>query len=125
MKNVINWFNLPSTDFDRAIGFYSKVLDIQMTRVPSPDGFESAFFSTPKVGEVSGAISANPEMKPGSTGPVIYFDVNGKMEETLGRASANGGQIIMPKTDIGEFGKIAMVLDTEGNVIGFHSHGEK
>lgn len=122
MKNVINWFNLPSSDFDRAIDFYSKVLEIDMIRVPSPDGNENAFFSNPDVNAVGGSITSDPQQSPGTDGAVIYFDVDGRMDGVLDRVSANGGQIAMPKTDIGEFGKIAMAVDSEGNLIGFHSH---
>jgi len=32
-----------------------------------------------------------------------------------------GGKIAMPKTQIGEAGWIAVILDTEGNSMGLHS----
>lgn len=121
MKNVINWFNLPSTDFERAIKFYSSVLEIQMMKMPSPDGSENAFFSNPQDGGVSGSISSNPQQKPGADGATIYFDVNGRLDAVLDRVVSNGGQVVMPKTNIGDFGNIAMAMDTEGNLIGFHS----
>lgn len=121
MKNVINWFNLPSADFERAIQFYSSVLDIKMFRLPSPDGFENAFFSNPQEGGVSGSIGSNPQQKPGADGPTIYFDVNGRIDEVMEKVSMNGGQVVVPKTNIGEFGNIAMAIDSEGNMIGFHS----
>ncbi len=121
MKNVINWFNLPSTDFERAVSFYSNVLDIEMMRVPGPDGFETAFFSNPQDGGVSGGIGSNPQQKPGTDGAIIYFDVNGNLENVLEKVSKNKGQVIMPKTNIGDFGFIALAIDSEGNTIGFHS----
>ena len=121
MKNVINWFNLPSADFERAIQFYSSVLDIKMFRMPSPDGFENAFFSNPQEGGVSGSIGSNPEQKPRADGTTIYFDVNGRIDEVIKKVADHGGKVIMPKTNIGDFGNIAMAIDTEGNMIGFHS----
>ena len=30
VTNAINWFEIPVTDFDRAIQFYSKIFDIEM-----------------------------------------------------------------------------------------------
>lgn len=92
-----------------------------MMRVPSPDGFENAFFSNPEDGGVSGALSSNPQMKPGAGGATIYFDVNGKLDETLKKVAANGGQIVVPKMSIGKFGNIAMAADSEGNIVAFHS----
>jgi predicted enzyme related to lactoylglutathione lyase len=38
------------------------------------------------------------------------------------QVEAAGGQIIIPKTDIGEFGFFAQLIDTEGNRIGLHSN---
>ncbi|MEK6151742.1 VOC family protein [Flavobacteriaceae bacterium 3-367] len=121
MSNVINWFNLPSTDFDRAIKFYSSVLEIEMMRMPSPDGFENAFFSNPQDGGVSGSIGSNPQQKPGADGATIYFDVDGRLDDVLQSVEGSGGHIVMPKMNIGDFGNIALATDTEGNLIGFHS----
>lgn len=30
MKNAINWFEIPATDFDRAVRFYSAIYDNDM-----------------------------------------------------------------------------------------------
>lgn len=121
MKNVINWFNIPSTDFDRAVKFYSKVLDIQMMVMPGPDGFDMAFFSNPQDGGVSGAIGSNPQQEPAAGGTTIYFDVNGRLDDVMEKVTSNGGQVVMPSTSIGEMGNIALAMDTEGNLIGFHA----
>ncbi|NAY93387.1 VOC family protein [Muricauda sp. JGD-17] len=121
MKNVINWFALPSSDFNRAINFYSHVLGIEMMTIPSPDGFQNTFFSNPQNRGVSGAISSNPAIKPSAEGTTIYFDVNGRLDAILERVAQNGGHIAVAKTKIDEFGNIALVIDTEGNLIGFHS----
>jgi predicted enzyme related to lactoylglutathione lyase len=37
------------------------------------------------------------------------------------RAAAHGGQVLKGKSSIGEYGFIALVVDTEGNMIGLHS----
>ncbi len=121
MKNIINWFNLPSEDFQRSIDFYNTVLEIEMMRIPGPDGYEQAFFSNPATGGVSGSISSNPQQKPGTEGSTIYFDVNGRLDKVLSTIATKGGQVVMPRTHIGDFGSIALALDSEGNLIGFHS----
>ncbi len=33
----------------------------------------------------------------------------------------SGGQIVKEKMSIGQYGNIALVMDTEGNMIGLHS----
>jgi len=35
--------------------------------------------------------------------------------------ASNGGKIVKEKFSIGEYGHIALVTDTEGNMIGLHS----
>ncbi len=121
MKNVINWFNIPSTDFQRAVNFYNNILQIEMMVMPGPDGHESAYFSNPQDGGVSGSIDSNPQKSPSADGTTVFFDVNGQMDEVLDRVNSQGGQVVMPKTSIGEFGNIAMAMDSEGNMIAFHS----
>ena len=37
------------------------------------------------------------------------------------RAARSGGRIMKPKMSIGPYGHIALVFDTEGNMIGLHS----
>ena len=37
------------------------------------------------------------------------------------RAAASGGKIVKNKFSIGQYGFIAHVIDTEGNMIGLHS----
>ncbi|MRR35878.1 VOC family protein, partial [bacterium] len=37
------------------------------------------------------------------------------------RAAEHGGRVHQEKMSIGEYGFIALVLDTEGNMIGLHS----
>jgi hypothetical protein len=53
-------------------------------------------------------------------GTLVYF-VTDEINSELDRVQAAGGKIIRPKQSIGEFGFIALVEDTEGNMIGLHS----
>ena len=47
MANVVNWFMIPSSDFDWSVGGYSKILDIEMPRMVGPSGNDLAFFQGP------------------------------------------------------------------------------
>ena len=54
----------------------------------------------------------------------IYLNGDPDLQSALDKVTDAGGQIIMPKTDIGQgFGFMAFFIDTEGNVIGLHSNG--
>jgi hypothetical protein len=50
----------------------------------------------------------------------VYF-ISEEINEELSRVEAAGGKIIRSKQDIGDYGFIALVEDTEGNMIGLHS----
>lgn len=122
MKTIINWFGIPASDFNRAVTFYNTILGIEMVKSKDPKDNDIAFFYP--LGEeetVNGGVTANPEMKPGKDGPLIYLNCTGKLDDVIGRVEGAGGQVAMPKTSIGDHGNIAMIIDTEGNLVGLHS----
>jgi predicted enzyme related to lactoylglutathione lyase len=51
---------------------------------------------------------------------LVYFTCRDCAVEAQ-RASAAGGQIVREKMSIGQYGFIALIRDTEGNMIGLHS----
>ncbi len=122
MKNPVGWFELPVTDLARAKKFYTDVFNFVMGDTVSQGEYDMSFFPMdPKAPQASGSLSKGPECVPSSnSGVIIYFSVD-DIEATCSRASAHGGAIKMPKFSIGEWGFMALVIDTEGNKIGLHS----
>jgi len=122
MKNAINWFEIPSAEFERATAFYNTILDTQL-RVEVFNGIPNAFFpySGDDKNAVGGAVVHNPFFKPSADGVVPYLNTTGVIDAVLARVEGAGGKVLMPKTDIG-FGSIALILDSEGNRIGLHSY---
>ena len=58
--------------------------------------------------------------EPGGGGTLVYFSCEDcSVEES--RVESSGGKVFKPKFSIGEYGFIALVADTEGNMIGLHS----
>jgi len=119
MKNAINWFELFVSELDRATAFYERSLDLKLKRELFNGQAMAVFMAEdPAVG---GALVHSSMRKPNSDGTVVYLNVSGKLDEVLGRVPAAGGTVIMPRTDIGEPGFIALIRDTEGNTVGLHS----
>ena len=120
MANVINWFEIPATDFDRAKEFYTKVLEGDM-HVQEMMGIKMGFL--PMDGEgVGGAICQGEGYTPTSDGAKIYLSGGEDLTERLSRVEGAGGKVVVPKTKISdEIGYFAMFLDTEGNSMAFHS----
>ena len=120
-KNAINWFDVPTADFDRAVKFYSTILGVEI-KVSEHMGQKLGFFPCEGPNEKVGGDLVPPGWgKPSATGTCVYLNCEGKLDEVIGRVEPSGGKIVRPKMSIGEHGWIAMIQDTEGNTIGLHS----
>jgi len=119
-KHAISWFAIPVTDLERARTFYSTLLDITMPDLVTPAG-TCAVFPQMETG-ISGSLNPFMGFKPSAdSGVTIWLNAGDDLQRPLDRVAAAGGKVLQPKEQIGEFGYIAMILDTEGNRIGLHS----
>lgn len=122
VQNTINWFEIPATDFDRAMKFYAEVLDVEMTEMPSPDG-NIRYGNFPFIQDgsvVSGGIVQMEGFEPAQSGPILYLNGGEDLAKPLSRVEAAGGTITMLKTPIVDM-FMAEFIDTEGNRMRFHS----
>ena len=71
--------------------------------------------------DAGGALIQDGRRKPSAEGTLIYLDVAGNLDACVERVRGAGGVLIMPKTDIGDPGFIAVLRDTEGNSVALHS----
>jgi len=119
---IINWFQIPATDIDRAVKFYEEVFKVGFHRMDHM-GDKHAFFAldTLETLRTGGEIVQSPHNQPSREGVLIYLGAQEGVDAVLSRAEKAGGQILMTKTSIGENGFIGLILDTEGNRIGVHS----
>lgn len=67
-----------------------------------------------------GAICKMDGVEAGGNSTLVYFDCEDCSVEQA-RVESAGGELVVPKMSIGEFGFIGIAKDTEGNSIGFHS----
>ena len=68
-----------------------------------------------------GALIRMDGVPSGAGGTMVYFSCENCAVEAA-RTAESGGSISRDKTSIGEYGFIAIVSDTEGNMIGLHSN---
>jgi uncharacterized protein len=119
MKNQIVWCDIPVSDLDRAIKFYSAVLG---QAVSKESHGEMNFGLLPHTdGSVGGCLVKTDDAKPSANGPLIYLNCEDRLDVAVSAVEKNGGKILQPKHPIGPYGFRAMVLDSEGNRIGLHS----
>ena len=121
MSNPVVWFEIAATDLERAKKFYSEVFQIEMQYVDMPDSPMYMMGSSAEgIAGASGALVKSADNKPSTSGTIVYFYCDDVAVEAS-RVEAAGGTLIVPKTSLGEFGFMAMFIDTEGNKVGMHS----
>jgi predicted enzyme related to lactoylglutathione lyase len=121
LKPVINWFEIPVLDLERAVRFYETTLACTLRREDMGINQLAVFpYAPPATG---GALCAGPAVRPGADGVVIYLDAGPDLAATLARAEAAGAEVLLPSMQISpEIGSIAWIKDSEGNRIGLHAH---
>jgi predicted enzyme related to lactoylglutathione lyase len=119
-QNPVGWFEIYVQDINRAKNFYEKTFQVALERLEGPDLEMWAFPAQRENPGCTGTIVKMPGKDSGVGGTIIYFSCDECAQES-GRAVQNGGKIVRDKFSIGDYGFIALVLDTEGNMIGLHS----
>ena len=119
--NPVGWFEIYVDDMARAQRFYEAVFNVKLQALDSPVIKMLAFPMKHDVPGSPGALVKMPGAgRPSGNAVIIYFNCEDCAEEAA-RAAKNGGKIFKEKFSIGQYGFIALVNDTEGNMIGLHS----
>jgi predicted enzyme related to lactoylglutathione lyase len=119
--NAINWFEIFTTDFNRAKAFYANILQRPLPEIESSCGVKMALFSEGGEKGTGGALTKMDNCNPGPGGTVVYLDVEGDLDGVLGRVPAAGGKVVQERMAIPPHGFIGLIEDTEGNIVGLHS----
>ena len=124
MNHAISWFEIPTTDIERAKKFYETIFQIKLAPLET-DNFKMRMFpiDDPMNGIGGALVKTDGFHIPSATdGPLLYLNGNPDVEIILDRIEAAGGKITVPKTKISdEYGYMAVFIDTEGNRIALHS----
>ena len=122
-NNPVGWFEIYVQDMDRAKRFYESVFQTKLERLESPAGIPVELWSFPMMKGQMGASGALVKMADGPSGGnavLVYFSCADCAVEAA-RTAAAGGHLMREKMSIGPYGFIALIRDTEGNMIGLHS----
>ena len=95
MKKIIAFFEIPATDFRRAVDFYETVLGVQLPTFECETEKMACFTEE---GETVGAISyaSNFDFLPSTHGVLIHFNCE-DIEQTLEKVLLKGGKLSFPK----------------------------
>ena len=119
-RNPVGWFEIYVQDLTRAQTFYEKTFQVTLVTLPSPTIRMLAFPGGPESYGCPGALVKMDGKDSGGGGTIVYFSCADCAVESA-RAARHGGEVFKDKHSIGEYGFIALVVDTEGNMIGLHS----
>lgn len=126
VTNPVGWFEIYVQDMERAKAFYEAVFEVQLQKLESnapEEGDSLEMWAFPWKDDAPGAAGALARMEgcpSGGNSTLVYFNCADCAVEAA-RAASSGGKIFREKFSIGQFGFIALVCDTEGNMIGLHS----
>jgi predicted enzyme related to lactoylglutathione lyase len=119
-SNSAVWFEIPATDFERAVTFYETIMAVKLKR-EDMDAFKLGIFpySEPAT---SGCVIAGGEHRSGKEGVIIYLNCDHQLDAVIGRVEAAGGAVLMPNITLPDgMGVFTHILDSEGNRIGLHA----
>lgn len=121
MKSFVSIVEIPTADFSRAVKFYNAILGVKV-EVVEMEGIRMALF--PDAGNgLSVQLIHGSDYKPSADGSLVYLNGGEDLQQIADKIVANGGKILLPKTEIGpEMGFYAIFVDTEGNKVGLHSY---
>ena len=118
--NPVVWFEIYVEDMERAKKFYENVFQIKLEKLNSPALDLWAFPMVKDGAGCSGALVKMPGFSSTGNSTLVYFNSADCAVEAA-RVVKAGGRLEREKFPIGEYGFIALAIDTEGNIFGLHS----
>ena len=122
--DTLCWTDIPVTNLDRAIKFYSAVLGKAVQKLS--EGRMEYGLLPHEEQNASGCLvvrgdSGGVDNRPSANGPLIYLSVEGRLDEAVETARKNGGKVLRARQKIGGHGFRAVIIDSEGNRIALHA----
>jgi len=119
-RNPLVWFEIYVQDLPRAKAFYESVLQLKLEKLNNPELEMWGFPMDMNGPGASGALVKMKGVASGGNSTLVYFTCKDCAVEAA-RVSEFGGTLEREKMAIGQYGFIALAVDTEGNMIGLHS----
>lgn len=119
-NNPVGWFEIYVNDMNRAKKFYESILKVSLEKLPTPDLEMWQFPQNMANYGASGALVRMEGFPAGGNSTLVYFSCDDCAVEAA-RVVPAGGKIQREKMSIGQYGFIALAIDTEGNMFGLHS----
>ncbi|WP_301100742.1 VOC family protein [Propionivibrio sp.] len=122
IDNPVRWFEIYVQDMARAKSFYESVFQVKLEKLNTPDAEIEMWAFPMQMGRmgITGSLVKMNGVPSGGNSTLVYFACEDCAVEAA-RIAQFGGRVERAKFSIGEYGFIALTLDSEGNMIGLHS----
>jgi predicted enzyme related to lactoylglutathione lyase len=123
MKSAISWFEIPTTQIDKAQVFYESVMGRAMRRETMGPSQGAVFDYDKSRDGVGGALMMGPTAPTKSIGgTLVYLDASPSLDDALARVVKAGGHIALPRQALPPgMGFFAHITDLDGNRVGLHA----
>lgn len=120
---MIAWYEIPVANMERAKKFYESILEVAITVNNFGEFVMGLFPDKQVIGQANGALVHHEQYKPSVDAGVLVYLACDDAAIVLDKVEAAGGQVLQPKTEIGDgHGFMGLLKDTEGNRIAVHSN---
>ena len=109
----ITHIDIPVSDMERAKGFYGELFGWQIAEMPGFEGYP--MWQAPNKISGGGLAPRDDDF----TQPRSYVEVD-SIDDTLAKATAHGGEVVLAKAAIDENSWWAAFRDPDGNVVGLY-----
>ncbi len=119
MDNTLVWADIPTRDLDRAMAFYSALLDAGH----ADTGGDPLRHAAPRWQQRGGLSRPHGQVPPaGAHGPLIYLALGERLQEAEQLVPKIGGRVLEPLHSIGSgHGCRVIIEDTEGNWLALYA----
>ena len=112
------FFQVPADDVGRAKKFYQSLLGWKIEPDTNLED-KSLEWQNIITGEPEqGMMNTGGLYKRMGPGPIMNFAVVEDFDRVLAKVEKLGGKVVMPKNEIKNVGTVAVIQDTEGNILG-------
>lgn len=117
-EGLFGWVDLATSDVEAARAFYTGLFGWEGTDVPTPMGPAYTMFR--KDGKLVAGMGPQPPGMAEAGAPPVWssYIMAHDVDATLAAVEAAGGTVVMPAMDIMTEGRMAMVADPSGAVVG-------
>lgn len=116
----VHWSELMSHEPDKAKRFYQDTLGWTFSEMPMPNGGTYLVGMCGGEAPIAGIfdLRSDPQLKDIPSNWMTYFAVD-DLDARIAKAEGAGGQIIQPPYDVEGVGRIAMIMQADGAMVGW------